>query len=329
VATQQGLQARSFKLAAASYREAVGGSMSTDSLARITEGAGEQMEKHRQVEAERANQVAQRGDRPCDQRVVEVAPLKEQANISTDGTMILVRHEGWKEVKLTAISEVHVTTGRNEPESRRAQDPAVTLHRHSYQAGLWDADTMGVHQYAEGLRRGVERAKRLTSVNDGAPWIERITGTNFPQAVQIVDWSHASGRLWCVANEKFGDGSAAAKQWADARLDELWDGRVGVVLETLQAADLAQEKYSAEVRQAPGYFESNQRRMRYAEFRTAGYPIGSGTVESGGQSVVHHRMRRPGRGWKHEKAQAMLAGLSELHSDRFDRAWQMICAQRH
>jgi hypothetical protein len=284
------------------------------------------MAQHRQVKAERANQAAQRGERPRDQRVLEVAPLAGQANISTDGTMILVRGEGWKEVKLTAMSQVHGTTERIESESRRAQDPAVTLCRHSYEAGLWDADTMGAHQYAEGLRGGVERVKRLTSVNDGAPWIERITETNFPHAVQIVNSSHASGRLWRVANEKSGEGTAAATQWAEPRLDELWNGRVGVVLETLQAADLAQEKYSAEVRQAAGYFESNQRRMRYEEFRAAGYPIGSGTMENGGQSVVHARMRRPGRGWKHEKAQATLAGLSELRSDRFDLAWQMNCA---
>jgi hypothetical protein len=37
---------------------------------------------------------------------------------------------------------------------------------------------------------------------------------------------------------------------------------------------------------------------------------------------VHHRLKRPGRGWKREYAQAMLAALGELHSHRFERAWQ-------
>ena len=61
--------------------------------------------------------------------------------------------------------------------------------------------------------------------------------------------------------------------------------------------------------------------MRYDEFRKAGYAIGSGTVESGINTVVHHRMKRPGRGWTRDNAQAMLAGLSELNSGRFDQAW--------
>jgi hypothetical protein len=44
-------------------------------------------------------------------------------------------------------------------------------------------------------------------------------------------------------------------------------------------------------------------------------------VESAVNTVVHHRMKRQGRGWKRQSAQAMLAGLSELHSGRFFSAW--------
>jgi hypothetical protein len=97
---------------------------------------------------------------------------------------------------------------------------------------------------------------------------------------------------------------------------------VGSVVTALGGMDLALDRYPAEVQQAPGYFRNNMERMRYDEYRAAGYPIGSGTVESGANSVVHHRMKRPGRGWKMGNAQAMLAGLSELKSGRFELAWQ-------
>jgi hypothetical protein len=60
----------------------------------------------------------------------------------------------------------------------------------------------------------------------------------------------------------------------------------------------------------------------------AGVPIGSGTVESAANTVVHHRMRRPGRGWTRANAQAMLTGVSELHSGRFADAWQMTLPNR-
>jgi hypothetical protein len=333
VATRQGLQAKSFDLAAEAYSEAVGGAISGDSLQRITEGWGAQVDQQRNAEAARANAPAQRGETPRTQRVTEIVPLRERANISTDGTMILVRGEGWKEVKLTAISAVTVQAAGERAAhqarpSRREHDPLVHLSRHSYQAGLWDADTMARHQYAEGLRRGVERCPTLSSVNDAAEWIERITQTNFARAVQIVDWSHASGRLWDVGKAAWGEGKPETPQWVAAHLDQLWAGEVSAVITALEGLEPKSTESAEVVRQATVYFRNQAPRMRYAEFRAAGYPIGSGTVESAANTVVQHRMQRPGRGWKSNNAQAMLAGLSELHSRRFDRAWQATLAQQ-
>lgn len=118
--------------------------------------------------------------------------------------------------------------------SRRQEDPQVHLTAHSYCAGLWDADEMGRHQYAEGLR-GIDQVERLSSVNDGVPWIERITLTNFRDAVQIVDWSHASGRLWAVGQAVYGEGSEKTKAWVEANLDALWAGQGWAVVGSLHA----------------------------------------------------------------------------------------------
>jgi hypothetical protein len=331
VATRQGLQAQSFDLAAEAYQDAVGGTMSGDSLRRITEGWGQAVEAQRVAEAARADAPAEAGASPQEQRLASVEPISGQANISTDGAMVLIREEGWKEVKLVAISAVQVQpaearVAQEAGPSRRAQDPLVTLTRHSYQVGLWDADTMALHQYAEGLRRGLDRCPRLSSVNDGAEWIERITATNFPGIQQIVDWPHGSGKLWLVAKAVWGEGTPAAQAWADEHLDWLWTGQVAQVVTALQELDLHQEQWPPEVRPVADYFATRQERMRYDQFRAAGYPIGSGTVESGANTVVHHRMKRPGRGWQRDNGQGMLAGLSELHSGRFERAWQTILA---
>lgn len=300
--------------------------MSRDSLRRITEGWGQRVEEQRQEAAERVNLPAQRGETPQERRIVEVKPITGQANVSTDGGMMLIREEGWKEVKLTTISEAEIKpaserSAQENGTSRRVEDPFVQLKEHSYQAGLWDADTMALHQYAEGLRRGIDRCERLSSVNDGAVWIERITTLNFPKVVQIVDWSHAEGKIWKVSKAVFDEGSPEGRRWVEDRLDHLWSGRIEKVESALEELDLGGRRWPDEVRQALGYFAGNRMRMRYDAFRAEGYPIGSGTVESGINSVVHHRMKRPGRGWVRVNGQAMLAGLSELHSGRFDQAW--------
>jgi hypothetical protein len=327
VATREGLQAQSFALAAESYRAAVGGSMSPDSLRRLTEGWGQVVAEHRAADAARASGPAVVGESPRTRRVREVDPIATQASLSTDGAMVLIRTEGWKEVKIATISAVSVQAAaarEADPAqpSRRDADPLVTLSGHSYQAGLWDADTFAPYQYAEGLRRGLDHCERVTSTNDGAPWIDRVTRLNFPDVPQIIDWSHAADHLWVVAHAVQGDHTPAAKHWAETQLDALWQGQVAEVVQTLDRLHLDQASYPPLVQQAPDYFRTRQKQMQYDQFRTNGWPIGSGVVESAANTVVHHRLKRPGRGWKRKYADAMLAALCELHSHRFERVWQ-------
>ena len=102
-----------------------------------------------------------------------------QANISTDGAMMLVRGRAGRKSKSSPSRKCSPPArARRPPASRRDGDALIELSRHSYQAGLWDADTMAVHQYAEGLRRGLDYCAKRSSVNDGALWIKRITDTN-------------------------------------------------------------------------------------------------------------------------------------------------------
>jgi hypothetical protein len=327
VAARQGLQARSFDQAAGAFRDAVGREISGDSLGRITREFGRAVQAQRASAVTVATAPAQRDEAPAGRRLPAVQPIVGPANLSTDGAMVLVREEGWKEVKLVAISAVTVKeagerAARQGRPSRRAQDPLVELSAHSYQAGLWDAATLSGYQYAEGLRRGIDRCAPLSSVTDAAVWIERATATNFPDAIQIIDWSHAAERLWAVGHAIFGDGTARATNWTQRRLDELWRGETAAVIGALEQLDLTLDRYPATVQHAAGYFRNNQERMDYPRYRAAGYPIGSGTVESAANTVVHHRMKRPGRGWNRANGEAMLAGLSELHSGRFIDAWQ-------
>lgn len=322
MATRAGLQAKSFKKAAESYSDATGGSMSSASLRRITEGFGQALEDKRVKEAQQvydpqAPQVAQ-------QVVTVTAPIKEQANISTDGGMVLLREEGWKEFKMSVFSEVRAKVMFPSP-SEPHPDPRITLLRHSYQAGIWTADQMGQHQHLEGARRQVERCPRLGSANDGAVWINRITITNYSQIVYAIDWAHSSGRLSNVAKAAFGEGTQPAQQWAQEQVDHLWHGRVEDIVTALQVLDWDQSTCPEDIRNSPSYFETRKHYMDYVRLRREGYPIGSGTVESGINTVIHHRMRRQGRGWKRPHAQAMMAALGELHSDRFLMAWQATC----
>ena len=298
-------------------------------MRQITEGWGAQCEAKREAEALVVNAPAQRGEQPGASRLPTIDPITQQANISSDGAKLLIRGEGWKEVKMTAISAVSVQAAgaralASARLSRRDADPLVRLTRHSYQAGLWDADDFARQQYAEGVRRGLEQSAPLSSVNDGAEWIERTTRENFPAAIQVIDWSHVEERLGVVATAALGEG-AAAHAWVEARLDKLWQGKPRAVLSALPHLKAKAPRVAkALVAENIVYFQNQQGRLHYDQYRAAGLPIGSGTVESAATTLVHLRLKRPGRGWGRGNAQSMLAALSELNSDRFELTWRAI-----
>ena len=202
VATRRGLQAKAFALAATGFSCGRAQHLGRQS-GPPHRSLGQRVEVQRNQEATAANQPGQRGERLAQRRRAEVAPISTQANLSTDGAMVLVREEGWKQVKVVAISAVQTQPASarvSTPPRRRDVDLLVELQVHSYPAGLWDAATMAWYQYAEGLRRGLDYCPKHSSVNDGALWIKRITALNFPGVPQIVDWSHATGHLWAVAH---------------------------------------------------------------------------------------------------------------------------------
>lgn len=313
------LGASSFERAAENFADAVGAPTSGTSLWRLTQRCGQRLTKQRKVEATAAFAPAQRGERAGHRRMAATDSLAGLvANLSTDGGMVHIRFEGWKEAKLSTFSAVTWVWDEEQ------QTEVVRLLRHSYTALLDTADDFAPYQYAEGLRRELEKVGQLSSVNDGAGWISRITELNFPHAIQILDWYHAKSRLLSVAQTLWPSSSQRQASWLDRQLSHLHGGEVDKVIQTLD--QLSTPTAADVVRTAAGYFRDNRLRMDYQRFRQLRLPIGSGTVESAVQQVIQHRMHRPGRGWKRTCATGMLFLLSDYHSNRFNHTWRQLFA---
>jgi hypothetical protein len=111
----------------------------------------------------------------------------------------------------------------------------------------------------EATRRGFDRAQRRVVLGDGAPWIWKLAGEQFPDAIQIVDLFHAKGHLWDVAKAIYGAGSDLGKPWAKQRRDELDEGKIDAILAALRVHAEAND----EARKCLGYVTTNRHRMRY------------------------------------------------------------------
>ena len=115
-----------------------------------------------------------------------------------------------------------------------------------------------------------EFARRVV-LGDGASWIWRSASEDYPGAIQIVDLRHAKEKLWEVAKVLFAHDKLLVEPWADARCDDLEQGRLDGLLATLRAHAGTCEQAG----KCANYIEKNRSRMRYPEFRAQGLCVGS------------------------------------------------------
>ena len=110
-------------------------------------------------------------------------PAAEQLYVSCDGVKVNT-DEGWKEPKLGAVFR-----------AQRDEDGEPIRGPTRYVAHLEEAEPFGERLWQLADSVGVEKAKTVIVLGDGAPWIWNLADFHFPQAVQIVDFYHALERL--------------------------------------------------------------------------------------------------------------------------------------
>ena len=238
---------------------------------------------------------------PADEDVLD--PLY----VSMDGVKVLTREEGWREQLLGSVY-----TSQEAPVTDPAKEPAVRAEKHSYYTSMGDVDAFGRGLWTEAQHRGLDQAKQVVVIGDGAKWIWRLADEHFPQAIQILDWYHVTTYLWNAAHAIYGETSDIGKRWAQTQLDDLWDGKVNQVIRRLHA-----HAHHESVRKAISYFSNNRKRMRYPLFRQMGLQIGSGTIESGCKHVITQRLKQAGMRWSQQRLQAVAKLRTRLKSNRW------------
>jgi hypothetical protein len=224
---------------------------------------------------------------------------------SIDGAFVPLEKE-WKEAKLVSWYQVGAPYGGAEPHAQAI----------AYYASLEEAASFGELVWGTAVQYQADRAEELVFVCDGAAWIWKLVQHYFPHAVQIVDWYHASQYLSAVA-EAYPGSKAQQAAWLEEMKTFLWEGQVTPILqactELLQTVGVAAQKLIT-------YYTNNQERMRYADFRQAGYFIGSGTVESGCKQLFSMRLKRAGARW----LEAGAAAVAKARSAWLSNQWQSV-----
>ncbi len=203
-------------------------------------------------------------------------------------------------------------------EGRPVRDDEST----SYTGAIETAELFGRRIYQEAMRRGMDWAKEVCVIGDGAHWIWNIADEQFYGATQIIDLYHAREHYWNVAKACFGQNKDKLYQWTEERCKELDDGKPEEVIDAINRCS-SLPGYDKEICDREiGYFEKNKERMRYADFRKRGLFVGSGVLEAGCRTVVGQRLKQSGMHWTVRGANSIIALRCSILSNRWEDFWE-------
>lgn len=224
----------------------------------------------------------------------------------------------WREMKCGIIFRLE---DRGQSESGRR----FIIKKH-YEAYRGDPLEFGRALFAEALRRGLNQARRVYVVADGAVWIWNLVEDRFSDAVGLLDFYHASGHLWAVARELFGDEDKRARQWIEPLLHGLKHGGEERVLRQLDdLLDLCGslgEQPAKVIQTGVEYFQRHRDHLHYAAAHAQGCPRGSGAMEST-CSQFQDRFKRTGQFWSPSGERNLLLLELAWRNDDWDEVWKV------
>jgi len=280
-----------------------------------------------------------------EERVVREAPLPqgELLVVSVDGVTVPLREPGsrtgrpaerpgvrksnrtptaWKEAAVGTISIYKPGDGGEQLAERMATKYLARMPEPGMKA-LFAQQGWAVSELVQ-----ARTFREMIVVCDGKPalWNTIEDDPLYDDATQVLDFFHAVEHLSHAAEAIFGKKQKAAKRWHAkyrARLLEDSQGLAGVIrsLHHHKKNLCCGSERRQVVERVIRYYRRNRERMRYAEFRARGLPIGSGVVEAACKCIVNARLKRSGMRWTRKGGQHVLNLRVRVQSDEWDSFW--------
>lgn len=247
--------------------------------------------------------------------------LPDRLGVAADGAMVYVRQEGWKELKVGCVFAIEPHKVKD-PVTKEQVELGHAVENH-YVGHLGGPETFGEKLWVAAQQRRWSAVRETEAIGDGAAWIWNLVEEHFGQSLQVIDWFHAMEHLAQAANLAFGEGTTAAKRWRKKQETVLYQGDAGRIAQRIEGLAERRQEGKEALQKEAAYFAHNKRRMDYLELRAAGWPIGSGMVESGGKQFKT-RLTGPGMQWSREGVERLIPIRAALLSHRFDARWQTV-----
>lgn len=221
-----------------------------------------------------------------------------------DGCMLLTKHDKWKELKLGRIFEAKELVDLSDKRSE--------IRKSVYVAHLGDSTT-----FLQKLEKEIQSYNQFVFINDGALWIWDWVQSNYPNAIQILDYYHAIEHLCDFANSYFKD-EHEKKKWIEIQQTLLLSDKVDAVIETITAMQTKDSVLEIKKNGLLNYYTKNKKRMMYLTFKQKNLVIGSGAIEAAHRNVIQKRCKLSGQRWTPKGLQQIVNLRVECQSNRWE-----------
>lgn len=296
-----------FRHASRVLEELLGVSVSPETARRLCETVGKQVEEQQTAQAHE----------PWEEETNALENPSRLA-ISADGAMVPLIGGAWAEVRTLAIGAVPI--GSADPEQVHVGDL-------SYFSRLTEAADFSELVEVETRRRQLVQAKEVCAVMDGADWLQALVDIHRPDALRILDFPHAAEHLNQLLEALSALGHAFPARMLERCLHILKHRGPSALVrmaDRLTEREITQEA----VREHVTYLRKRLSLMQYPLFRRAGWPIGSGMVESANKLVVEARLKGSGMRWERTNVNPMLALRNGVCNERWQETWHTASQQR-
>src|SRR5438874_3580989 len=239
----------------------------------------------------------------------------DKQQLSADGAMVHLVGGEWVEVKTLIMGEVTC--------NKRGE--VCTQHISTF-SRLADSERFTEASLVETHRRGLERATVVCAVQDGAQWLQGLVDYQRADAVRILDFAHAAEYVNEIGQAVQAAGGRLPTRWFEGVLHRLKHHGPERVLEHLSW--LAAHYPSPTIQEKLAYLQKRTAHMQYPIYQAAGWPIGSGSVESAHKVVVEARLKGAGMRWERHNVNPMLALRNAVCNRRWNETWQATRRQR-
>jgi hypothetical protein len=225
---------------------------------------------------------------PSADLATRLADVEQTTYGMVDGSFLLTQ-EGWQETKVGRVFGAYPYCDLETKELGWVMENSqYVAHRGHYS------------QFTPAFERLLppQSPGQKVILSDGGAWIAPWVSRTYPDAVHILDLFHVLEKVAVVAQD-----ASQPQLWFTQQKQALLESRLADVLAGIDAVSCQDKVQQAQIR---SYLVNHSHQMDYASYRSRGWMISSGPIESAHRAVLQVRMKRSGQRWSERGCDKML-----------------------